>query len=178
MRSRRTQRALVGIAMATAMLCSCGWNRVDPPAQKSNWEELLGLGGDPDTQADSETLDLLRAALDSRRSDSSIARKWAFYCRDEIHWNNRYRIKDRVENSWMDDSRYLDIEFPTGPGLRLHPTQTQGQPGIAIPVYGDSRDTALGIADGNVDTGEFNRRKLPCSRQGPTDAHGAPLLRP
>lgn len=136
------------------------------------------MDDDPDTQADPETLELLRSALGSAGQDPSMAGRWIFYCRDEIHWDNRYRIVDSVTNSWMDDSRYLDIEFPTGPKLRLHPTQTRGQPGIAVPLFGDPRDTAFAIADGNVDTAEFNRRKLPCPRPGPTDARGTPLLRP
>ncbi len=113
-----------------------------------------------------EVESLLLDRTGSRPLPDGIRHRWIVYCGSEVGWNRRYRIAGVVEPTWMDDSWHVDVEFPSGPGLRLH----RGNPGIATPLYGDLRDTAFAIADGRPDTSEFGRRNLPCRDPRPRDA--------
>lgn len=151
---------------------SCGWQDASQPVPKpSKWERMLPWSVEVEPGAMEEIRAIVASRTDSDPNGAGIHSGWAFYCSEEIQWSRRFRITNSVEPTWMDDSRYLDVEFPSGPGVRLH----FGNPGIATPLFGDLRDTAFRIPDGNVDTAEFNRRKLPCEYQGTMDVHG-PVL--
>lgn len=169
------RRLGIGWIAGGMFLMSCGWQDAGQPVPKSSkWERMLPWSVVADPEAMEEIRIIVLSKTDSASSGSGVQLAWAFYCNEEIQWSRRFRITNSVEPTWMDDSRYMDVEFPSGPGVRLH----LGNPGIATPLFGDLRDTAFRIPDGNVDTAEFNRRKLPCGRQDPVDVQGKPLHSP
>lgn len=172
-RARLGNLAVLLVA-ASIGLVSCRWKEAGVIQPPSLWERI-GIPEDaPDPWTLREVESILLWATDSLAPSGDLRSRWNVYCHEDISWSRTYRIEKDVHPGWMDDSWYIQIAFPTGAGLRLH----FGNPGIAVPVYSDPRDTAMEVRDGNVDTAAFHRRKLPCRHPGPTDFRGIPFGTP